>query len=116
MGGALRDIYEEWRHQLKGCLAHAEAVIDFGDDEVRPCTPPPSLSSHACAVEKLLTPQGGDVHPRAAPVTYAAHPLSHTHTKNKSHAHYTHRNICSAQRGRQCTNAHTRVFFFLLSQ
>lgn len=34
MGGALRDMYEEWRHQLKGCLAHAEAVIDFGDDEV----------------------------------------------------------------------------------
>ncbi|CBN78950.1 TrmE, organellal GTPase involved in tRNA modification [Ectocarpus siliculosus] len=33
MGGALRDMYEEWRHQLKGCLAHAEAVIDFGDDE-----------------------------------------------------------------------------------
>lgn len=35
MGGALRDMYEDWRHQLKGCLAHAEAVIDFGDDEVR---------------------------------------------------------------------------------
>ena len=36
MGGALRDQYEAWRDQLKGCLAHAEAVIDFGDDEVRP--------------------------------------------------------------------------------
>eukprot|EP00904_Undaria_pinnatifida_P007967 jgi/Undpi1/42/HiC_scaffold_1.g00042.m1 len=33
MGGALRDQYEAWRDQLKGCLAHAEAVIDFGDDE-----------------------------------------------------------------------------------
>lgn len=34
MGGALRDKYEAWRTELKGCLAHAEAVIDFGDDEV----------------------------------------------------------------------------------
>lgn len=34
MGGALRDMYEAWRTQLTGCLAHAEAVIDFGDDEV----------------------------------------------------------------------------------
>ena len=34
MGGALRDKYEAWRQQLKECLAHAEAVIDFGDDEV----------------------------------------------------------------------------------
>lgn len=35
MGGALRDKYEAWRTELKGCLAHAEAVIDFGDDEVQ---------------------------------------------------------------------------------
>lgn len=34
MGGALRDKYEAWRDELKECLAHAEAVIDFGDDEV----------------------------------------------------------------------------------
>ncbi|CAN0414630.1 unnamed protein product, partial [Discosporangium mesarthrocarpum] len=33
MGGALRNKYESWREELKGCLAHAEAVIDFGDDE-----------------------------------------------------------------------------------
>lgn len=35
MGGGLRDMYESWREELKVCLAHAEAVIDFGDDEVR---------------------------------------------------------------------------------
>lgn len=34
MGGALREKYEAWRTELKGCLAHTEAVIDFGDDEV----------------------------------------------------------------------------------
>lgn len=34
MGGALRDKYEAWRDTLKECLAYAEAVIDFGDDEV----------------------------------------------------------------------------------
>lgn len=41
MGGALRDMYEAWRTQLKGCLAHAEAVIDFGDDEVGSLCPVP---------------------------------------------------------------------------
>lgn len=33
MGGALRQTYEGWREELKLCLAHTEAVIDFGDDE-----------------------------------------------------------------------------------
>ena len=33
MGGALRQTYEGWREELKHCLAHTEAVIDFGDDE-----------------------------------------------------------------------------------
>lgn len=37
MGGALRDKYEAWRMELRVCLAHAEAVIDFGDDEVCSC-------------------------------------------------------------------------------
>lgn len=32
MGGDLRKVYEAWREEVKGCLAHAEAVIDFGDD------------------------------------------------------------------------------------
>lgn len=31
MGGALRVTYESWREELKHCLAHTEAVIDFGD-------------------------------------------------------------------------------------
>lgn len=33
MGGSLRTTYEGWREELKVCLAHTEAVIDFGDDE-----------------------------------------------------------------------------------
>lgn len=31
MGGSLRQTYEGWREELKVCLAHTEAVIDFGD-------------------------------------------------------------------------------------
>jgi tRNA modification GTPase len=32
LGGDVRAVFEGWREELKGCLAHAEAVIDFGDD------------------------------------------------------------------------------------
>lgn len=32
LGGDVRAVFEAWREELKGCLAHAEAVIDFGDD------------------------------------------------------------------------------------
>lgn len=31
MGGSLRQTYDGWREELKVCLAHTEAVIDFGD-------------------------------------------------------------------------------------
>ena len=31
--GRLSRLYEGWRGELTSCLAHAEAVIDFGDDE-----------------------------------------------------------------------------------
>mmetsp|Transcript_16937 Transcript_16937/g.36855 ORF Transcript_16937/g.36855 Transcript_16937/m.36855 type:complete len:677 (+) Transcript_16937:321-2351(+) len=31
--GTLSRLYEGWRSELTSCLAHAEAVIDFGDDE-----------------------------------------------------------------------------------
>lgn len=31
--GRLSRLYEGWRSDLTSCLAHAEAVIDFGDDE-----------------------------------------------------------------------------------
>ena len=31
--GRLSRLYERWRAELTSCLAHAEAVIDFGDDE-----------------------------------------------------------------------------------
>lgn len=34
MGGSLRQTYEGWREELKLCLAHTEAVIDFGDVRV----------------------------------------------------------------------------------
>ena len=27
-------VYEAWRSELLGALAHTEAVIDFGDDEM----------------------------------------------------------------------------------
>jgi tRNA modification GTPase len=33
LDGRLSDLYEEWRGELIKGLAHAEAVIDFGDDE-----------------------------------------------------------------------------------
>jgi tRNA modification GTPase len=33
LDGSLSKVYEEWRSQLISGLAHAEAVIDFGDDE-----------------------------------------------------------------------------------
>lgn len=32
LGGDVRAVFEAWREELKGCLAHAEAVIDFGED------------------------------------------------------------------------------------
>lgn len=33
MGGGLQGLYEGWRSILTQCLAHTEAVIDFGDDD-----------------------------------------------------------------------------------
>ena len=33
MDGHLRIFFERWRNELIGCLAHTEAVIDFGDDD-----------------------------------------------------------------------------------
>ena len=33
MDGGLRDLYTAWRTEIVSCLAHAEAVIDFGEDE-----------------------------------------------------------------------------------
>jgi tRNA modification GTPase len=33
MDGYLRKFFEDWRQELLGCLAHTEAVIDFGDDD-----------------------------------------------------------------------------------
>ena len=33
MDGKLGALYEKWREELLGCLAHTEAVIDFGDDD-----------------------------------------------------------------------------------
>eukprot|EP01038_Epipyxis_sp_PR26KG_P010159 gene10159-13666_t len=33
MDGVLRKKFEAWREELVGCLAHTEAVIDFGDDD-----------------------------------------------------------------------------------
>jgi tRNA modification GTPase len=33
MDGYLKDSFEGWRKELVGCLAHTEAVIDFGDDD-----------------------------------------------------------------------------------
>lgn len=33
MDGHLREQYESWREELLVCLAHTEAVIDFGDDD-----------------------------------------------------------------------------------
>lgn len=36
MGGALKDISEDWRHRLIQALAHLEAVIDFPDEDLPP--------------------------------------------------------------------------------
>lgn len=34
MGGALKEIYDDWRHRLVQALAHLEAVIDFPDEDL----------------------------------------------------------------------------------
>ncbi len=36
MGGALKEIYDDWRHRLLQALAHLEAVIDFPDEDLPP--------------------------------------------------------------------------------
>lgn len=36
MGGALKEIYDDWRHRLVQALAHLEAVIDFPDEDLPP--------------------------------------------------------------------------------
>ena len=33
MEGGLRKLLQSWRDEIMSCLAHAEAVIDFGEDE-----------------------------------------------------------------------------------
>jgi tRNA U34 5-carboxymethylaminomethyl modifying GTPase MnmE/TrmE len=33
MEGGLRKLLQGWRDEIMSCLAHAEAVIDFGEDE-----------------------------------------------------------------------------------
>jgi tRNA modification GTPase len=34
MGGALKELYDDWRHRLVHALAHLEAVIDFPDEDL----------------------------------------------------------------------------------
>jgi len=36
MGGALKELYDDWRHRLVQSLAHLEAVIDFPDEDLPP--------------------------------------------------------------------------------
>ncbi|MDX2143710.1 MAG: tRNA uridine-5-carboxymethylaminomethyl(34) synthesis GTPase MnmE [Rhodospirillaceae bacterium] len=36
MGGALKEITDDWRHRLVQALAHLEAVIDFPDEDLPP--------------------------------------------------------------------------------
>jgi tRNA modification GTPase len=36
MGGALKEIYEDWRHRIVQALAHLEALIDFPDEDLPP--------------------------------------------------------------------------------
>jgi tRNA modification GTPase len=36
MGGALKELYDDWRHRLVQALAHLEAVIDFPDEDLPP--------------------------------------------------------------------------------
>jgi tRNA modification GTPase len=36
MGGALKDLTDDWRHRLVQALAHLEAVIDFPDEDLPP--------------------------------------------------------------------------------
>ena len=36
MGGALKELYDGWRHHLVQSLAHLEAVIDFPDEDLPP--------------------------------------------------------------------------------
>jgi tRNA U34 5-carboxymethylaminomethyl modifying GTPase MnmE/TrmE len=58
------DKYEAWRTALAKCLAHTEAVIDFGDDDdsvddsafsaVRPKVPQQLTALHSTLVSALL--------------------------------------------------------------
>lgn len=34
MGGALKELYDDWRHRLVQALAHLEALIDFPDEDL----------------------------------------------------------------------------------
>lgn len=36
MGGALKELYDDWRYRLVQALAHLEAVIDFPDEDLPP--------------------------------------------------------------------------------
>jgi tRNA modification GTPase len=54
LDGALTKVYESWRSQLVAGLAHAEAVIDFGDDEQLVDDDVETLDED----EKLLAQQG----------------------------------------------------------
>lgn len=36
MGGALKELYDDWRYRLIQALAHLEAVIDFPDEDLPP--------------------------------------------------------------------------------
>jgi tRNA modification GTPase len=54
MEGHLRSTFEAWRSELVGCLAHTEAVIDFGDDDREDDVDDSVMWSLSPRVEKLL--------------------------------------------------------------
>jgi tRNA modification GTPase len=62
-GGALRRQYGAWRAELLRCLAHAEAVIDFGEDERIGASVAADVAPRAAALRAQ----------RAAPLRASAH-------------------------------------------
>jgi tRNA modification GTPase len=61
MGGALKELYDDWRHRLVHALAHLEAVIDFPDEDLPPDVANkvwPEVRDLAAAIRKHLDDGG----------------------------------------------------------
>lgn len=55
MGGYMKSIFENWRQELISCLAHTEAVIDFGDDDRESDIDDSAIYALVPRIEKLVS-------------------------------------------------------------